>query len=78
MFSIPTRIILKFQVISARIFLVMQFGIQQQFARPRLQHFLQNTEVLTVVACVRITFFSCIGAKTIYVYNAHHNYSHHL
>jgi len=56
----------------------MQFGIQQQFARPRLQHFLQNTEVLTVVACVRITFFNCIGAKTIYVYNAHHNYSHHL
>jgi len=24
-------------------FLVMQSGTQQQFARPRLQHFLQNT-----------------------------------
>ena len=33
----------KFQVISARAFLVMQFGSQQQFARPRLQHFLKNT-----------------------------------
>jgi len=32
----------KFQVISARTFLVMPFGIKQQFARIRLQHFLEN------------------------------------
>jgi len=32
----------KFQVISARTFLVMLFGIKQQFARLRLQHFLEN------------------------------------
>jgi len=34
----------------------MQFGSQQQFATPRLQHFLHNTEFLTVVACIGITF----------------------
>jgi len=33
----------QFQVTSARTFLVMPFGSQQQFAEPRLQHFLQNT-----------------------------------
>jgi len=55
----------------------MQFGIQQQFARPRPQHFLQNTSVLTVVTCMRITFFSCIGAQKMSTYNIH-AYSHHL
>ena len=33
----------KFQVMWVRTFLVMQYGIQQQCARPRLQLFLQNT-----------------------------------
>ena len=32
----------KFQVILARTFLVMLFGIKQQFARLRVQHFLEN------------------------------------
>jgi len=32
----------KLHVISARTFLVMLFGIKQQFARLRLQHFLEN------------------------------------
>jgi len=34
--------------------LVMQFGIQQELSRLRLQHFLQNIKVFTVVACVML------------------------
>jgi len=55
----------------------MQFGIQQQFARPWLEHFLQNTEVLTVVACIRIMFFSHICAQKISIY-IFYTYFHHL
>jgi len=61
-------------VILVRTSLVMQLGIQQQFAK--LQHFLQNTSVLTVVACITITFFSHICAQKISTYNIH-TYSHH-
>jgi len=51
----------------------MLFGIKQQFARLTLQHFLENAWV----GCMRITFFSCVGAQKTSTYNIH-TYSHHL
>ena len=48
----------KYQVILARTYLVMQFGIQQHFTK--LQHFWQNTQVLTVIVYNRIPFFVLI------------------
>jgi len=52
----------KFHRLWASTFIVMWFGVQQHFARPSLQHFLQITSVLTVVVysrrtCILVVFF---------------------
>jgi len=56
----------------------MQFVIQQHFARPKLQHFLPHTYVLTVVTFTRITFLYLYLCKdNFHIYNLH-TYVHYL